>query len=181
MIASVYRSAEFGDCTNGGISSRYSRLCIINVDGPFSPDAETPAVRAAVSLQTHSNPDTRKLLLELPTQPPSSPKTHWCYCTPPKPYSEFTIDELVRILWLSQEAARRHARFAEDHFPYIVDYIEQRSPWRIVIGTHCFTQPRALFAMRHGDVLTLKCPKCGDTFRAPYEVEQKEQKADSDF
>jgi hypothetical protein len=45
LIVDVYRSASrMGDCTLGGISSRFTRLCVVNVGGPFEPDDETPAV-----------------------------------------------------------------------------------------------------------------------------------------
>lgn len=33
-----------GDCTNGGISSKATQLCVVNVDGPFEPRADIPAV-----------------------------------------------------------------------------------------------------------------------------------------
>ena len=44
MIASVFRS-DLGDCSNRGVSARAKKVCVINVEGPFDPDAETPAVR----------------------------------------------------------------------------------------------------------------------------------------
>ena len=44
MIASVFRS-DLGDCSMKGVSSRATKVCVVNVDGPFDPDAETPAVR----------------------------------------------------------------------------------------------------------------------------------------
>jgi hypothetical protein len=34
---SVYRDADGRDCTMNGISSRFSRLCVVNADGPFEP------------------------------------------------------------------------------------------------------------------------------------------------
>lgn len=35
----VYRSAaRNADCTLNGITHRFNRLCLINVEGPFSPD-----------------------------------------------------------------------------------------------------------------------------------------------
>lgn len=51
LIISVYRNADlrFGDCTNGGISSRAAELCLVNVDGPFDP---RPGLPAAI-LQSH--------------------------------------------------------------------------------------------------------------------------------
>lgn len=42
MIVSVYRGAH-GDCTNGGISAKADKLCIVNVEGPFKPTDEMPA------------------------------------------------------------------------------------------------------------------------------------------
>jgi hypothetical protein len=44
MIASIFRS-DLGDCSNKGVSSRASKVCVINVEGPFDPNDETPAVR----------------------------------------------------------------------------------------------------------------------------------------
>lgn len=44
MIASIYDS-PMGNCSNKGISARFKKVCITNVDGPFTPDAETPAVK----------------------------------------------------------------------------------------------------------------------------------------
>jgi hypothetical protein len=41
----VYRDQSLGDCTNNGISNRYSRLCVENIDGPCEPSASIPAVR----------------------------------------------------------------------------------------------------------------------------------------
>lgn len=44
MIVSVLRNAELGDCTNGGITGKVSRLCVVNVEGPFEPREDMPAV-----------------------------------------------------------------------------------------------------------------------------------------
>jgi hypothetical protein len=44
---SVYRNAEWADgtdCTNGGLSSKYTSLCVVNAEGPFEPSAQSPAV-----------------------------------------------------------------------------------------------------------------------------------------
>ena len=38
LIVSVYRNAVGYDCTNGGISSRFTELCIMNIEGPFDPN-----------------------------------------------------------------------------------------------------------------------------------------------
>lgn len=44
LIVNVYRPAgRDSDCTNGGLSSRVDRLCLVNVDGPFDPSPEAPA------------------------------------------------------------------------------------------------------------------------------------------
>lgn len=41
----VYRNAgRGGDCTMNGISSRFTSLCVVNVDGPFEPNEGRPAV-----------------------------------------------------------------------------------------------------------------------------------------
>lgn len=42
MIVSVYR-ADRGDCTNGGMSAFATKLCLVNVDGPFEPSYDIPA------------------------------------------------------------------------------------------------------------------------------------------
>lgn len=44
LLVSVYRNAEIGDCTNGGISSRHTSLCVVNASGPFEPRPDCPAV-----------------------------------------------------------------------------------------------------------------------------------------
>lgn len=36
---------NLGDCSLGGISSRVNAVTIVNVDGPFEPDDEHPAVK----------------------------------------------------------------------------------------------------------------------------------------
>lgn len=40
---SVYRD-DLPDCTKGGVTSRRSDLTVVNVDGPFEPTADAPAV-----------------------------------------------------------------------------------------------------------------------------------------
>ncbi len=37
LIAGIYRG-DLGDCSNGGISGYAKGVCLMNVDGPFSPD-----------------------------------------------------------------------------------------------------------------------------------------------
>jgi hypothetical protein len=44
MLASVFRN-PLGDCTNDGLSSKYSTVVIVNVPGPFKPDDKYPAVQ----------------------------------------------------------------------------------------------------------------------------------------
>lgn len=44
LLAFVARVARCGDCTNGGISSNHDQLCLVNVDGPFEPSDDCPAV-----------------------------------------------------------------------------------------------------------------------------------------
>lgn len=39
----VYRDS-LGDCTNHGVSAKSDQLCVINIDGPFEPSDEYPAV-----------------------------------------------------------------------------------------------------------------------------------------
>ena len=44
LILSVYRNAELGDCTNGGLTSRVNKVTVVNASGPFEPTDERPAV-----------------------------------------------------------------------------------------------------------------------------------------
>ena len=45
MIVSVYtdKSSNY-DCTNNGVTHRFDRLCVVNVEGPFEPSDDCPAV-----------------------------------------------------------------------------------------------------------------------------------------
>lgn len=43
LLAHIYRDS-LGDSSNRGISSRATRVVVVNVDGPFTPDDDTPAV-----------------------------------------------------------------------------------------------------------------------------------------
>lgn len=45
LLISVYKNSEFGDCTNGGVSSKTNKLCVVNVEGPFEPSEDAPAVK----------------------------------------------------------------------------------------------------------------------------------------
>lgn len=38
LIASIYRDSA-ADFSDGGVSSGYQRVCIVNIDGPFQPTA----------------------------------------------------------------------------------------------------------------------------------------------
>lgn len=42
MIVSVFKN-PLGDCTNGGMSSNVTSICVVNVDGPFEPSHDRPA------------------------------------------------------------------------------------------------------------------------------------------
>ena len=45
MIVSVYRDSSDYDCTRNGVTNRFDELCVVNVDGPFEPKDDCPAVR----------------------------------------------------------------------------------------------------------------------------------------
>lgn len=47
LIVSVLRDARLGDSSNGGLSGRFTSLTVVNVDGPFNPTDERPAVMLA--------------------------------------------------------------------------------------------------------------------------------------
>ena len=44
LILTVYRNAEGYDCTNGGVTSKFNKVCVTNVEGPFDPSPDAPAV-----------------------------------------------------------------------------------------------------------------------------------------
>ena len=45
LLVNVYKNGKY-DCTNGGVSSRDIKgLCLTNVDGPFDPSDDCPAVK----------------------------------------------------------------------------------------------------------------------------------------
>ena len=44
LNVSVYRRAGT-DCTNGGLSATVDQLCLVNVEGPFSPTPDCPAAK----------------------------------------------------------------------------------------------------------------------------------------
>ncbi len=61
MRVCVYRDAGSDyDCTNNGVTVRATRLCVTNVEGPFEPDEDTPAVR----LVEGNLPETAKIVPE---------------------------------------------------------------------------------------------------------------------
>lgn len=43
LLAYVYRN-NLGDCTANGITSKAEKVCVVNIDGPFSPSPDAPAV-----------------------------------------------------------------------------------------------------------------------------------------
>jgi hypothetical protein len=54
LIVSVYRDADLrGDCSNGGFSSRFTKLTLVNVEGPFDPTDDAPA--ALLVKREHGN------------------------------------------------------------------------------------------------------------------------------
>ncbi|MCA1571177.1 MAG: SWIM zinc finger domain-containing protein [Chloroflexi bacterium] len=42
--AEIYKSANFADCSNGGVSSFFDTVTIVNIDGPFEPTDDAPPV-----------------------------------------------------------------------------------------------------------------------------------------
>lgn len=44
LLINVFRAADRQDCTNGGVSSRFDTLCVMNVDGPFNPSSRSAPV-----------------------------------------------------------------------------------------------------------------------------------------
>ena len=45
LILSVYTDKGSNrDCTCNGVTNRFDRLCVVNVDGPFEPSNDCPAV-----------------------------------------------------------------------------------------------------------------------------------------
>lgn len=59
IMVSVFR-AEGKDCTLGGVSSKHDKLTVVNVDGPFEPDVDAPAVR----LENHVHGSLRLVPVE---------------------------------------------------------------------------------------------------------------------
>jgi len=44
ILGNIY-DWSLGNCSNDGISAKHTQVCVINVDGPFEPSQDTPAVR----------------------------------------------------------------------------------------------------------------------------------------
>lgn len=45
LLVNVYRDSNSDyDCTMNGVTKRHTQLCVVNVDGPFEPSIECPAV-----------------------------------------------------------------------------------------------------------------------------------------
>jgi hypothetical protein len=44
IVARIYDS-PLGNCSNNGVSAKYTEVCVVNVEGPFEPTEDTPAVR----------------------------------------------------------------------------------------------------------------------------------------
>ena len=44
LIVNVYKDHSAYDCTCNGVTNRFESLCVINVDGPFEPTEDCPAV-----------------------------------------------------------------------------------------------------------------------------------------
>lgn len=43
LTVDVFRDSSHYDCTNGGMTSRFNRVCLVNVDGPSEPTLDIPA------------------------------------------------------------------------------------------------------------------------------------------
>ena len=44
ILGNIY-DWSLGNCSNDGISAKHTQVCVINVDGPFEPSQDAPAVR----------------------------------------------------------------------------------------------------------------------------------------
>ena len=61
LIVSVYKDADSNyDCTMNGVTNRFTKLCVTNVDGPFDPSDDCPAVK----LVEGNLPGTAKIVPE---------------------------------------------------------------------------------------------------------------------
>lgn len=41
LIVDIFKTKDMPDCTKNGISNRADRLCLVNVEGPFTPNHGT--------------------------------------------------------------------------------------------------------------------------------------------
>ena len=49
LIIQVYRNADDSyDCSNNGVSKRFSRLCVTNVEGSDEPSKDCPPVKLSL-------------------------------------------------------------------------------------------------------------------------------------
>jgi hypothetical protein len=44
MLAQIYDS-PLGNCSNNGVSAKFKSVCVINIEGPFDPSDDAPAVK----------------------------------------------------------------------------------------------------------------------------------------
>ena len=44
LHADIYESKAYGNSSNNGISARFKAVTIVNIDGPFEPSDDAPAV-----------------------------------------------------------------------------------------------------------------------------------------
>lgn len=45
LICGILQSKWIGNCSNGGISSKHNAVCLVDVEGPFHPRDDLPAVK----------------------------------------------------------------------------------------------------------------------------------------
>lgn len=43
LIINVYRAVDWPDCSRNGLSNQFAELTVVNVEGPFEPNAQRPA------------------------------------------------------------------------------------------------------------------------------------------
>ena len=49
LTVNIYKCNRYGDCTNGGVSSRdIEGLCITNIDAPFNPCDKYPSAELVI-------------------------------------------------------------------------------------------------------------------------------------
>lgn len=77
LIVDVFKCKDMPDCTNNGISNRFDRLCLVNVEGPFTPNAQTPAAM----MVRGNGPGLVKIVPAIKLHPEDSewmPDPRWC-------------------------------------------------------------------------------------------------------